>query len=504
MVTSPPAPNRPTATDPRKPLVWPWAAGSILIPLIIIVGTLGGARLAQRGQLVGAIAPAPALPPLRVTDALQPPSGIALWGVARSQEAGGPLKIVYSGPAPQACLPDTACSHARIANELSIYSKSGQMSHAITPGDVSQCGLLSGAIGVGYLICPGHAQVISLTDGETIAQFTLPAGLDARRAAIDSDTNTLYVSGPSALRAFDLTTGEMVASQALNGAASTPIVDSQAHLVYVVVTSGSQPILEVFQDRSLNTLGGATLPVGARAGPLDANSNQLYLFAQSGAVGSISLTGLAISQSQPYPSVTPSLLGPLAGALALGWDANRQAIVALYPSQVIAYDAESLKPYAASPISGDWDAQRPLPTDSESGTVYVPDSSGAIVTLSLDRPTSMTAPNAKTAFVMARAGLGKLLPDRTQAHPFITTSTFPVAQGSFPRSFAMYSPDSGWSGPFTGDASVAIQTNSAPGDYIFTFGIDWNQFFVHPHSWAVELLPDGRLKILSETGNAVP
>lgn len=492
------------ATDPRKPLVWPWAAGSILIPLIIIVGTLGGARLAQRGQMVGAIAPPPALPPLRVTDAVQPPSGIALWGIARAQEAGGSLKIVYSGPSPQGCLPDAACSHARIANDLSIYSKTGRVSYAITPGDVSQCALLSGAIGVEYLICPGHAQVISLTDGETTAQFTLPAGLDTRRAAIDNDTNTLYVAGSSALRAFDLTTGEMVASQTLNGTASMPIVDSQAHRVYVLLTGGSQPTLEAFQARSLDTLGGVTLPVGAQAGPLDTSSNQLYLFAQSGAVGSISLTGFAMSQSRPYPSVTPSLLGPLVGALGLGWDANRQVIVALYPSQVIAYDAESLKPYAASPISGDWDAQRPLPVDTASGFVYVPDSSGAVVTLSLDRPTSMAAPNAKTAFVMARAGLGKLLLNGTQAHPFVVTSTFPVTQGSVTRSFALYSPDSGWSGPFAGHASATIQTSSATDYYTFTFGIDWNQFFDHPHTWAVELMPDGRLKILSETGNAVP
>jgi hypothetical protein len=507
MTGSPPA-EAAQARRPNKRRVWPWAAGSIILPLVIIVTTLVGARFVARERLAAMIAPAPALPPMRVAAAIQPPAGASAWALGSLN--GAPAALVYGAQGPSSCIPETACPSAPLASQLAIYdgaTGAASLTRSITPTDVSQCAALAGsATGVAYLVCPGQLQTVSLATGETTRQVPLPAGLSAAHAALDGAASTLYIPGSGALSAFDLASGKQIASQPLGGPASTPVVDSNAGRVYTVVGSGSpHPALLAFQARTLRPLGGAELPAGWSAGPRFANANTLYLFGPRGAVGAVDLGAVAFTTAQPYPAVTPDPVGPLTGARALGWDAGRQTLIALYADHVAAYDAESLQPFAASPVSGAWDPARPLPVDAVRGVLYVPDASGAIVALSLARPTGMAAPDAATAVVMARAGLGGLLPETNQTPPFLSAQTFPITQTAVARNFAIHYSDLGWRGPFHGHASAkVVKAGARAGDYIITFAVDWNQLFVHTHSWTVELLPDGRIRMLSDTGDAIP
>ena len=314
------------------------------------------------------------------------------------------------------------------------------------------------------------------------------------------------MTGNGALYAFDLKSGKQAARQPLSAPASTPIVDTNLQRVYVLLDSGGQrPSLEGFRSRSLVPLGGAALPAGWSAGPRDDGSNTLYLFGKAGLVGAVDLGEIAFSTAQPYPTITPDPIAPLTGARALGWDPAQLTLVALYGDHLTAYDAESLQPFAAAPVAGAWDAQRPLPVDTVRGVLYAPDASGAIVALSLARPRAIPAPDAATALVMARAGLGALLPNTNQTPPFLDAQTFPVTQTTLARNFAIHYSDLGWRGPYPGHASAkVVNVGAQPGDYTITFAVDWNQLFVHTHSWTVELLPDGRVKLLADTGDAIP
>lgn len=507
MTGSPPA-DPVQAPRPRKRRIWPWAAGSIILPLVIIVTTLVGARFVAQQRLAAMVTLAPALPPLRVAAAIQPPAGISAWTLASSH--GAPVALIYGAQAPSTCIPDAACPGAPLASQLAIYDGATSrqlLARSITPADLSQCAALAGrASDVVYLVCPGQVQMVSLATGETARQLPLPAGLDTAHAALDDATSTLYVPGSGALYSFDLATGKQIASQPLGGSASTPAVDANQGRVYALVAGGtSHPVLLAFRARTLQPLGGASLPAGWSAGPRFDNANTLYLFGRQGAVGATGLGEVTLSVARPYPTVTPDPVGPLTGARALGWDAGRQTLVAQYADHVTAYDAESLQPYAASPIASAWDAARPLSVDAVHGVLYVPDASGAIVALSLARPTAASAPDAATAVVMARAGLGALLPDTNQAPPFLSAQTFPVSQTTVARNFAIHYSDLGWRGPFPGHASAkVVKAGAQAGDYIITFAVDWNQLFVHTHSWTVELLPDGRVRMLADTGDAIP
>lgn len=507
MVTgSPPSDTRQTASSPKRP-IWPWAAGSILIPLLIIIGTLAGARAVAQGRPMPP--PVLALSPLRVATVIQPAAGVALWNLVASQPSSSPIALVYSASSLSACLPGSPCPRPPLATTLTTYDAvtGGQLTtQSISPVNLSHCALLTSAQDdPTYLLCPGQAQVISPTTGLATDQIALPTWLDASRAALDGATNTLYAIDGDALYAFDLATGAQVARQPLSGQASSPIVDASLHHVDVLLDGGgSHPTLSVFQERTLTPAGSAALPAGWRAGPLDGAFDQLYLFGPGGVVGDISLNALAHSLTRPYPAVTPSRLASLRGVSALGWDITHLTLVALFANHVTAYDTQSLQPYAEAPVSGAWDPQRPLPVDSVYGMLYAPDRSGAIVALSLARPTAKATPDAATALLIARAGFGALLHDTSQTPPFLDVATFPATETTVTRNFAIHFSDFGWRGPYPGHASAKVIKNSAPGDYVVVFAVDWNQLFVHTHSWTVELLSDGRIKILTDTGDAIP
>ena len=504
MMTSDPPRPAAQASKPRR-RIWPWAAGSILIPLLIITGTLVGARYAARARLAAQITTAPALEPLRVVAVIQPPTGIMQWGLARSGQR--PVALTLATTALTSCRPETVCVNPTLANQLALYdaTTAGQIAiQAITPTDLSQCALATDARApVAYFVCRNAVQRVALDSGEVSLAFSLPSDLPNPHATLDSATNTLYIASGATIDAFNLTTGAQTGQQTLSGAVSLPVVDAGQGRVFVMVNGGSgQPTLMALKARALTPLGGAALPAGWRAGPNDAGSDHLYLYGRDGAIGAADLGAVGFSLTPPYPAAQVAALAPLAGARALGWEAGSQTMIALYADHLTAYDAESMRPYASAPISGAWDGERPLAVVD--GVLYAPDASGAIVGLSLARPTG-AATDAATAVMVARAGLGKLLPDTNQTPPFLDAQTFPLTATTLPRAFAIHYADLGWRGPYPGHARVVgVTAGGQPGDYRVSFAVDWDQLFVHTHTWTVETLPDGRVRMVADSGDALP
>ena len=516
MITGDPPSTASRAARPRK-RIWPWAAGSILIPLLIIAGTLVGTRYAARARLAAEITSPPALPPLRVVSVIQPADPVAQWALA--ENAGRPEALAFTYPAPTACLPVGACL-SPAPSDVTLYDAASaallaSQSLAQTPlksEKLNACAPLTESnVPTGYLVCQGGVYRVALNSGQITYAYSLGLSFSGA-AALDEKSQTLYVASDNSIYGFDLATGAHTGQAALPGPVSATFVDSTSGQVCVVVSGeSSQPLLYALTLRTLHTIGGAALPVGWRAGPWDNAGRRLYLFDQDGfgkdgAVGMMSLSGLAFAAAAPYPAATVTRLGALGGARALGWDASGQTLLALYTGHLTAYDAASLKPYAWAPIAGTWDARRPLAVDSLRETVYAPDASGAIVGLSLAHPRDMAAPDAATAVGLARAGLGELLPAPTQTPPFFESQTLPLSAVSLNRNFFLYYSDLNfWRGPFPGHVkAVSTLAGAQAGDYRVTFAVDWNQLFVHVHTWTVELLPDGRVRMLTDTGDAIP
>jgi hypothetical protein len=485
MITGDPTQTASRANNPRK-RVWPWAAGSMLIPLVIVVATLAGAHYETRARLAAEITAAPTLPPLRVVSVIQPPEPLAQWALAPN--TGQPLVMTFTYAAPSPCLPGAACA-GQAPDSLAVYDAASAKSLASQPlpqnslnlAGLSHCApLTESTTPTGYLVCPGGFLQIALHSGQTGYALPFSVPFDGK-ATLDEARQTLYLASGNSVYGVDLASGAVTGQAALPGPASTPWVDATSGQVFVVVSGGSsQPLLFALTARKL--------------------------FGNAGAVGAADLSAPTLAPTAPYPALTVTPIGALTGARALGWDASSQSIIALDGDHLTAYDATSLKPYAWAPIAGPWDPQRPLPVDSQHGILYAPDASSAIAGLSLARPGSMAAPDAATAAALARAGLSKLMPAATQSPPFLDGQTLPLTMASLDRNFFLHYTDLNlWRGPYPGHVKlVAVVAGAQAGDYRATFAVDWNQLFVHVHTWTVELLPDGRVKMVTDTGDAIP
>ncbi|HEX9037982.1 MAG TPA: hypothetical protein VF808_13440 [Ktedonobacterales bacterium] len=505
-------PSIPAQAAHRRPRIWPWAAGSILIPLVIIAGALAGSRYAARARLAAEVTPAQALPPLRVLSVIQPLTPIGQW--ALMPNAVRPVALTLTYAASSACLPGATCA-APIPGQLTLYDAASaaplaSQSLAVTglgQTDLRQCELATDTTSsIAYLVCSGLVERIALDTGRTSMAFAYPYNFTGGHAELGVADHTLFISLGQTLSAYNLESNQLTASQTLGGQLSAPYLDAERGRVFVVVNGGSdQPRLAAFTTRGLTPLGNEALPAGWRAGPRDHSTDRLYLFSKDGAVGAVELGASVLELTPPYPAASVTTYGPLRGARALGWDPINQAVVALFSDHLTAFDTESLQPYGSLPVSGVWDPQRPLAVDSYHGVLYAPDTSSAIAAISLGHPNSRIALEVPTAIMLARAGLGALLPDTNQSPPFLDYTTFPLTMTALARNFAIHYSDLGWRGPFAGHAAVAsVKAGKQPGDYVITFAVDWNQLFVHRHAWTVELLPDGRVRMLTDTGDAIP
>lgn len=521
MLTGAPPSDRVSASPSPRRRVWPWAAGSIVITLAVIVATLVGHRLAAQQRLASQVMPAPALPPLAVEALIHAPGAIASLALDASTHT------LVAQIAPR------GCPHIPIRCEWTPTNQSGVAfydsatgalrSQTLTSASDTQFTLTDPAHGVTYLIEPKTVTIFSDATGKQTGAYRSPMGANAQAAAIDPQTGVIYtLDASNTLKAYSGSDGQLMASaKAPAGSASSQLLfDADTQRVYIYASGGDQPAtLAAFSASDLSPLGSWHIPQLSSgqfvAGPLDAQTHMLYLFGPDGHLWRIDLFGLSangagqtVHPQQVQSPVGVNGLGVTGALLVPMWStsATNAGVEALNPSTGQPYAALPLiHPVAGGPTP------LTLPIDTISRLAYLPGDDDTILIVSLAPPTTHAAPSLLTAEVMARAAMSKLLPDTNQNPPFVAAQTFPLGMGTVQRQYFIHYSDLGWKGPYAGTASVkeggapASQIgHELPGEYVMTFSITWNQLFLRQHSWTVQVTPDGRVHLLADSGDAIP
>jgi len=532
------APHRPSPATPAKSRganrrrTWPWALGSTLATLAILLATFAGHyALAHKRQAAQVVA-AQTLPPLTVAAVAHPQAGAALFAV--DPTAHHLVALTY--PTEVVCPPTGACPAEPARNEfvtlddttgaqLVAWPLTGAAAHAAH----AKLLLLDAQRHRAYAIAPaqsgqpGYVDIFSSLTGAYIGGYPLLANLTGATLSgvFDSGggatTNgRLILLAGVALVSLDAATGRVLARQTLPGqpgafATEGPVVDAAARRLYLLLRPSQptdSPTLTAYSADTLLPLGALyTLPIGARLGPLDPTAHALYLFAADGAVSRLALPSLPIIGGAAPSQAMPALQG----ALALGWDAARRRTILADTQSARMLDSTSGQPIAALPLPAMWPAAVAISVDATRGLVYLAADHGAIViaqeSSGAQNGSSGFAPNAATALILARAALARLLPDTGQTPAFVGATTFPLdtTPGARDNDYWIHFSDLGWRGPYPGHASVTVAADLAnPGAYTVTFSIDWVQLFTRSHTWTCEVTSTGDVQLTDETGDAVP
>ncbi|HEX8996763.1 MAG TPA: hypothetical protein VF812_12105 [Ktedonobacterales bacterium] len=510
MLTGAPPSDVASATPSPRRRVWPWAAGSILITLAVIVATLVGHRLAAQARLAAEVAPAPTLPPIAVSAIIRAPGRVT--HLALDPRAHTLVAEAQNTSCPPPTPEHPQCDSTGTPGQgVAFYdSVTGALrSQHLTP--ISTAGgalftVIDTTHSVTYTIASGMVTTYADATGKQTGEFALRPGMDVQSAAVDGPSGMLYLlDSANHINPFvgDLPAATMDVSAPPN---AQLLVDASAQRVYAYAPGK----LQAFNASDLAPLGSWRVPQGLRAGPLDAATHTLYLFSSTGQqVWRLDLAGLPASGTGQ--TVTPQEDTALRGVTALGFD-GASSVTALIDTS----DGETLagadgKPYARAPLvqassafPAD-NATQPLPVDTSAGLTYLLGDDNTILIASVARPTSYAAPNALTAALIARAGMARLLPDTNQVPPFVSAQMFPLGAGSVARNFFIHYSDLGWKGPYAGTASITdVRAGAQPGDYTMTFTLSWNQLFIRQHSWTVEVTPDGRTHLRADTGDGLP
>lgn len=526
MLTGAPPTDHASASPSPRRRVWPWAAGSILITLAVLVATLAGQRLAARARLASQVSPAPTLPTL-ATQAIAHAPGLVTHLALDTQTHTLVAQIVACQPVaatkPQTAGAATCAVSANAAQSLAFFtSDTGALRGASPVSSASPAqpvALTDATHGITYLINNGSVTAYDDSTGKPTGSYTSPLLASAQDIALDGQLGLLFsANDSSALNALDAASGQLLASAPLpppsaGGTLAPQVrVDASASRVYVYNGNPMAPILYAFNAGDLTPLGSWRLPGRPSLGPLDSMTHTLYL-SGTGAIGvsQLNLTTLPADGAGEQVNVAQTILAAALGrASHFGVDSATGALVVTSATGTEAFAANAAQPYAQLPL-----VKAPvvtvnvspwlLPVDASTGLAYLPGDDMTILIVSLARPTSFAAPNALTAALIAREGMTKLLPPPTQNPPFVTAQTFPLGAGSIARQYFQYYPDLGWKGPYAGMASISsVTAGAAPGDYTMTLTISWDQLFLRQHSWMVEVTPDGRTHVRSESGDGVP
>src|SRR5487761_2757758 len=486
MLTGAPPTDHASASPSPRRRVWPWAAGSILITLAVLVATLAGQRLAARARLASQVSPAPTLPtPATQANAHAP--RLVTHPALDTQTHPLVAQIVACQPVaatkPQTAGAATCAASANAAQSLAFFtSDTGALRGASPVSSASPAqpvALTDATHGITYLINNGSVTAYDDSTGKPTGSYTSPLLASAQDIALDGQLGLLFsANDSSALNALDAASGQLLASAPLpppsaGGTLAPQVrVDASASRVYVYNGNAMAPILYAFNA------GDTTLPADG--------------------------AGEQVNVAQTI------LAAALGRASHFGVDSATGALVVTSATGTEAFAANAAQPYAQLPL-----VKAPvvtvnvspwlLPVDASTGLAYLPGDDMTILIVSLARPTSFAAPNALTAALFAREGMTKLLPPPTQNPPFVTAQTFPLGAGSIARLYCQYYPALGWKGPYAGMASISsVTAGAAPGDYTMTLTISWDQLFLRQHSWMVEVTPKGRKHVRSESGDGVP
>ena len=485
---------------------WPWAVGSIASVVLVLGATLIGHAIVSSRHAPPLTVAAPSLPPLSVVAST--PSGLSAQLVALDGAANH-LVALTTRAAP-VCPPVGACPAVPLQSFTVFDARTGAVLTSVpltgAAASASRSVLLLAGAGqhFAYAVAPQSVDVFSTVTGQRLNGYALPGVPWSRESggALDAAHGQLILAGDGALEALDAATGHPLAAwRAPAGTARTdgPVVDAARGLVYLLVQPvAGQPSLVSLDTGSLAQVGQAVLPAGSRLGPLNTTTRMLSIFGTRGAPCRYTVStagGLALA---PSPNAASGC-----DVSAAGWNADLEHSYGAEPSGIVVRDANTGRSIAALPVRVTWPETEPLLVDGARSLVYLPDEHGTVL---IARDSAQPAAlSVGSAVVLARAAMGRFLPNTSQNPPFVASESFPAAPGTAHLDFWVDYSDIGWRGPYAGAArTAATAAPGQPGAYLVTFSITWYQVFQRQHSWVCVVAPDGGVLLRSETGDAVP
>src|SRR5487761_2488679 len=344
MLTGAPPTDHASASPSPRRRVWPWAAGSILITLAVLVATLAGQRLAARARLASQVSPAPTLPTL-ATQAIAHAPGLVTHLALDTQTHTLVAQIVACQPV-AATKPQTAgAATGALRGTSPVSSASPALPVALT--DATH--------GITYLINNGSVTAYDDSTGKPTGSYTSPLLASAQDIALDGQLGLLFsANDSSALNALDAASGQLLASAPLpppsaGGTLAPQVrVDASASRVYVYNGNAMAPILYAFNAGDLTPLGSWRLPGRPSLGPLDSATHTLYL-SGTGAIGvsQLNLTTLPADGAGEQVNVAQTILAAALGrASHFGVDSATGALVVTSATGTEAFAANAAQPYA--------------------------------------------------------------------------------------------------------------------------------------------------------------
>jgi hypothetical protein len=488
-----------------------WALGATLSVAVVLAGAYVGRHIVSSRVQAAAHVNAPAIAPAVVVREARPEAGAAfavpigtstrMVLVASSAERTCPL-VGTCGPVPP--LDGVQVVDVASGSVLASHALDGPAQQALAVTADPQLGLVA-------LVTPHMVATYSAATLNPVGSLPLPNGMVADQAsgAALSANGTLWLAarqgGQFVLLGIDERTGQLRADVALAPATSVdgPLYDAQAGGLLVLEREGSTAEVVAFSAATGAPERHAAVPAGARLGPLNPTTDELYLFGLDGTTYRLGLQG---GGSASDPAAVPALFG----ARALGWDpASEQQYVA-DAAGVRIVDTRTRTTLAALPISVQSPPDQPLvPVEmggerdvavlGEHGTLVVMRSSPPAATLTGD-----------TAVLFARAALVQLVRqdagNPTPQDPlFLTADMFtpgPGLRADVP--FMVRDPDVGWQSASPGTAGIAVAASTG-GAFAVTFTITWTQHhFTHRHVSVLRVAPTGAVTMESDTGDALP
>jgi hypothetical protein len=437
-------------------------------------------------------------------------------------DAGNGHLLALAVPREQTCLPTGTCPAAPAPDAFVVLDgRSGQpLASTSLAGDAALAAgarqlVVDAGHHLAYAVAPQAVTIFSTDSGARVGGYALPAELAAGLgAALDAGGGLLYLADVRQAFLVRASSGQVLATQdVISGTDATlldgPVVDGARSRIYLLLRTAAGPIepqLLVYDAHDLHQLQQISLPAGARLGPPDAGDANLYVFGRDGTTWTLPLDVLAYLSnlgSPPRLTAVPALHN----ALALGENRTLGHQYVADANMTRAIGAEGA--LAALPLPAHWAPALPLPLDESRGLLYLPADHGAIVIVQDGAGTpgpGKTALSPATAAILARAAFASVWHDTEPADgpAFASVAMFPIQPDARAQDFWQRDPARGWQGPYAGQTSTAVAAGPTAGSFRVTYGLTWNQLFVHQHSWVWEISPDGAARLVASTGDVVP
>lgn len=488
----------------RSRAVWPWALVSCLLVIVVVGGAAFAHQIASRIRRGEATVAAPAIRPLAIVG-VSPPN-TQLVGL----DSGNNHLVALVSASMPVCPPVGNCPPAPALTAFLVLDGSTGAPLARTPltGPAATVAgstllLVDSSRHLAYAVSAQSVTIFSTATGQFVASFALPSDIVGKRlvgGVVDVVQNLLVLATSDTAVVLDARSGSLLASHVFTGAVIEGPVLDDARSVVLFLADGDT--LSAFDDRSLSALGTVALSFPAHLGPLNAASGTLYLTASRGAC---QYDVRALLDGPSAANVATSVATSsrsLCLSTAFGWDGSG-TLVTTNGSEVALRDAASGSVVSALALPTAWPAIQPMLVNANLHLAYLLSLDGRVLFIN-------TAANARaltplTALALARSAMADLLPNTNQDPPFVAPETFPTGSGTRMYNFWIHFSDRGWQGPYPGSATTRMNTTPTPsGAYAVTFSITWRQLFQRTHTWVCEVWPNGSVRLVSSSGDALP